>query len=62
VLNKLHHQVAISEEAAHEEAEVGEDGSQCYAQLIGFGTAKAAQDYVIRLKKKGIPVFCAKTA
>lgn len=53
--------VAVKEpEVVNEEAEVSESGSECYAQLIGFGTAKAAQDYVSRLKKKGIPVFVQK--
>lgn len=47
-------------EAVNDETEVSEGGSECYAQLIGFGTAKAAQDYANRLKKKGIPVFVQK--
>lgn len=47
-------------EATSDETEVSESGSECYAQLIGFGTAKAAQDYANRLKKKGIPVFVQK--
>jgi septal ring-binding cell division protein DamX len=47
-------------ESASDEAEASESGSECYAQLIGFGTAKAAQDYVNRLKRKGIPVFMQK--
>lgn len=47
-------------EAVSDETEVSEGGSECYAQLIGFGTAKAAQDYANRLKKKGIPVFVQK--
>jgi len=47
-------------EATSDETETSESGSECYAQLIGFGTAKAAQDYANRLKKKGIPVFVQK--
>lgn len=47
-------------EAASDETEISESCSKYYAQLIGFGTAKAAQDYVNRLKKKGIPVFVQK--
>lgn len=47
-------------ESTSDEVEVSDGGSECYAQLIGFGTAKAAQDYVTRLKKKGIPVFVQK--
>lgn len=42
------------------EGEVCANEGEYYAQLIGFGTAKAAQDFVNRLKKKGIPVFVQK--
>jgi len=31
--------------------------NKCYAQLIGFGTKKAAQAFVLRLKKYDIPVI-----
>ena len=47
-------------EEAREEIEENEGASECYAELIGFGTAKAAQDYANRLKKKGVPVFVQK--
>jgi len=53
-------EVSASQDSANDEAEASESGSESYAQLIGFGTAKAAQDYVRRLKKKGIPVFMQK--
>ena len=56
-------QAATTPEAVEQEEvsrEVAANECEYYAQLIGFGTAKAAQDFVNRLKKKGIPVFVQK--
>jgi len=47
-------------EVATDEAEASESCSEYYAQLIGFGAAKTAQDYANRLKRKGVPVFVQK--
>jgi hypothetical protein len=50
-----------TETSAQESAQVTEQESpQYYAQLAGFGTAKAAQRLSSRLQHKGIPVFVRK--
>lgn len=48
---------ANAEEPQSSEQEIS---TQYYAQLAGFGTAKAAQRLVYRLHQKGIPVFVRK--
>lgn len=59
--NSLAQDEASTSSASQEEAVSDTPAeSEYYAQLVGFGTAKAAQDCVKRLKKKGFPVFVQK--
>lgn len=48
---------ATVEEAKIIENKIVDDKKSQYAQLIGFGTKKAAQDFVGRLKKHGVQVI-----
>ncbi len=53
-------QATVAQETEMAEASEQEIVTQYYAQLAGFGTAKAAQRWAQRLHQKGVPVFVKK--